>query len=153
VFFVGTTADMPRGGWPTHAVAWDLARSGDAVTATRRFATQLPVRDRFYATPVPFRGKLYTVSIEGAVLELDPRTGATLRQQRTPPPGSSKVWASLAVAGDRLRLYTTAGHVLTLDDALVAKDPSQVEAGLAAPTWAGGRIYLRGATRLWAVGR
>lgn len=153
VWFVGTTTDMSAGGWPTHAVCWDLAAAGDGVVATKRWAVQLPVKERFYASPLVWGKRLISVAIDGSVVELDAETGAHVRTVKLEVPLRGQVWASPMVVGSALRIASEKGNLLTLDSAFRIVGDGYVERALQQPAFAGTRAYIRGRTRLWAVGR
>jgi hypothetical protein len=63
--------------------------------------------------------------------------------------------ASPSILGDRLLLLSTKGVAVVVEAARQFKEVSRSELPdhfLASPAFAGGRMYLRGATNLWCVG-
>ena len=75
-YVVGNLGDADRGAKDTGATAYDLKRQGDKVTATQRWHTALPSRDRFYVTPVQVGADLVVVDAEARLLVLDTASGA-----------------------------------------------------------------------------
>lgn len=148
VWWVGTSLGSTDG-WPTHAVAWDLSRSGDTVHAVRVVSTKLPSAQRVYASVLVWRGRVVVVSIDATVTELDRASGAVLRSSSVSSLG--QIWASPMVAGGRMLLMNQGGEVIALDDGLRVTGRFALEPGLAQPTFDGPRVWVRGERNLYGV--
>ncbi|MCB9664626.1 MAG: PQQ-binding-like beta-propeller repeat protein [Alphaproteobacteria bacterium] len=154
-YWGGTTSDEGRPpAWPTAVKAWRLRTQGDGLAADPLWTVQLPVRHRFYSTPLADGDRLVLVSRERHLVVLDTADGSLVGQRELEVDVPAEVWASPQRVGPDWMVMTDQGHVLRLDRATLAtKTVSRLERGLGNPLFVGGRVYVRGREHLFAVGR
>ena len=108
----------------------------------------------YVASPVLYNGFLYLVSDKGIITCLDAKTGE-VKYQDGRPPAAANYMASLVAADGRILQFSEDG-----DTFMVKAGPTHEitarntigEAIYATPAIAGGRIYIRGAQHLFAIG-
>lgn len=133
---------------PNRATHWTLSRSGDRVTATQAWTTELETRDRFYAAPVVHDGKLYAITRRLDLHVLDAAAGGVVhRGVLTGVHGEAM--ANLALADGRLFVSTDVGELAEIDTATFAlARVHPFERSLATPWLDDGRVYQRGRTHI-----
>ncbi|MEI6667136.1 MAG: PQQ-binding-like beta-propeller repeat protein [Acidobacteriota bacterium] len=142
-------------GYPTKkVVAIRPGGSGD-ISGTPRVAWTYDRGVAYVASPVLYQGLLYLVSDKGIVSCLDARTGEVKYQDGRPPAPSSYT-ASLVAADGKIFEFSEDGDTFVVNAGprhnIVARN-SIGEAIYATPAIAGGRIYIRGAEHLFAIGK
>lgn len=133
-------------------IAVRLGGSGDVTRSNLlwRYQKSLPE----VASPVLYRGVLYLVRNGGIVTALDPGTGSVLKQGRLRD-ALDGFYAS-PVAGDgKVYMTSDAGRVAVVaagSDWRVLRTNDLEEDVYATPAIAGGRLFIRTATRLYCFG-
>jgi outer membrane protein assembly factor BamB len=156
LYQVGNTGNTERGDKTVIARALRLRLTGDQLAADELWRVDLQANDRFYNAPLVHGEVLYTVSAALELFALSTRTGEVLsrRSLRALAP-LGEAYPAPAIVGGQLHLTTFTGDTVVLSLA----DPRQpapigvqhLEELRATPLYAGDRIYVRGATRLWCL--
>lgn len=148
-YWVGTKAGSEEG-FQGRATAVRLEREGDDLKVTPLWSVDLDTRDRFYATPVWWQGRLVTVTRGGELYEIDAKTGAIRQRTSIAPSRTDEVWASPLVLSDRLYVQVSGGSVLWFDQPGTWEPSAQarLERSLATPVFDGGNVWHRGRRHL-----
>ena len=103
------------------------------------------------ASPLAYRGRLHLAASSGIVTCRDAATGRTLWTQEW----DEGFYSSPVAAGDHVYLADRKGRTRVIRASTtfepVAENPTGEDCG-ATPAFAGGRLYLRGLRRLYAIG-
>jgi outer membrane protein assembly factor BamB len=143
--------DMGIGEFGVAAVRPGAARGRlDPSAVAWRFRKNLP----YVPAPLVYDGRFYMVKNGGIITSLDPATGQTLQEGRSPgAPGS--YFASPVAADGKVYLASAGGRITVLKaggqwDVLGVSDlGDEIHA---TPALAGGRIYVRTGSRLYCFG-
>ena len=129
-------------------LAVSLAGKGDLSGAVKwRAEKSVP----YFASPVIYKGVLFTVRTGGILSSYDPATGKIHKQGRIPD-AAADYWASPVAGGGRLFFANTDGKVSVMTAAAQWDAVSSVELGEpvhASPALADGRLIVRGAKHLF----
>ena len=111
-------------------------------------------RGPYMPTPLIYRGLLYVLANNGLFDAYDLESGRDIYRQRVPHQGSG-FSASPVAADGRIYLSSEDGDILVVragdEFTLLATNPMG-EPLMATPAIAGGRLYVRGAEHLFAIG-
>lgn len=152
VCWVGSVVDHVTRA-PGQAACARVTATASGPGVTPLWSRELPVTDTFYADPVAWGPHLVAVSRHGEAVVLSRDDGAVVRTVDLALPLATEVWASPIVAGDALVVAGDAGDLRVYGDAtLTAPRVLQGTATVAAPRFAGDRVYLRTADALTAIG-
>jgi outer membrane protein assembly factor BamB len=106
-------------------------------------------------TPLAYRGRLYILANNGVFDAYDPVTGKEIYRQRLPLVGSG--YSSSPVAADgKLYLSNEDGEMLVVEAGATFKHLATNSMGepiMATPALSDGVMFVRGASRLFAIGR
>ena len=147
--FEKASAGVSRGGG---LLALPLAGKGDLGGAVKwRAEKSIP----YFASPLLYRGVLYTIRQGGILFSYDPGTGKVHKQGRIPE-SAADYWASPVAAAGRLYFVNTDGKLSALKAGAQWEHMASVELGepvFATPALSGGRLYVRGAKNLYCFGK
>lgn len=134
--------------------AGDLTLSPDA-TSNSGVAWSKTARGPYMPTPLAYRGILYVLANNGVFDAYDLQTGAEIYRQRLPDVGSG-FSASPVAADGKIYLSSEDGEVIVIRAGAEFAHLATNTMGdllMSTPALSAGRMYIRGATTLFAVGR
>lgn len=132
------------------ARGWSFARDGERLRATPLFDVSLPGTRRFYAGPTLWKGSLIVIDQQGETWAVDATSGAFGPSH---PLGSSEVWASPSVVGDKLVVPFRSGDLMVFSDLSFASPVTHhLDPALATPLWQQGSVIVRSAAGLTKLG-
>lgn len=122
--------------------AWSLAGGSPSPL----WSVDVPTKDTFYTAPVAFGGKVFLVTIKGALIALDATTGAELgRRSLAQELGDEPFYMSPTQVGDRLLVGSGEGRIHVVEPTAALDVVAVVEVGenRSSPAVVGDRLYLR----------
>jgi outer membrane protein assembly factor BamB len=123
--------------------------AGDVTKSHLAWAAEVDVPD--VSSPVATSELAFTVNSGGLLVCVDLKTGEKLWEHEL----DFEVQASPSLVGNRVLVLGTKGVAVWVEAARQFKEISRSELPdhfLASPAFAGGKMFLRGATNLWCVG-
>lgn len=141
-------SDINNAAPPPKVSMWQLAATGDTVTATRLWTQSLPTRDRIYVSPVIHGDVVYAVDTAGVVWAVDATSSTRVVHEPLGPIYPSPLWV-----GDRLRIGSENGRFLTIDPATrTVEHVDTIGLLRSTPVYAGSAVYVRTLDALVAWG-
>lgn len=151
---------------PPTAVAAKLPAKAEDEIKVQKLWDNDDLEGEFFSSPVLHEGFLYCVSNSGVLFVLEAKTGKIAWQKeieigcQSGKPGveSANVYPSLTLCGKYILLGNDIGQTLILEQGKECKEYKEVARGsidkgsAACPVPEGNVLYLRGATKLYAIG-
>jgi len=110
-------------------------------------------KERYYASPVVYRGLVYGITQRNVLSALDAKTGDRVYEQALNL-GGGTVYPSIAAAGDHVFVSSDNGTTIVLkaqrEYEEVAKN--RLETFRSCPVFVGDRIYIRAVNHLYCIG-
>lgn len=135
------------------AVAVKMGGSGD-VTGTPRIAWERTRGTAYTPSAIAYGDYAYMLTDGGLITCIDIRSGE-VKYEGGRPPASARVWSSLVAFNDRIFLSTETGdtYVIPAGPTFAIERVNTLDAPIyASLAPAGGRIFIRTATHLYAIG-
>lgn len=124
--------------------------AGDVTKSHVTWASEEPAPD--ITSPVSNGELVFTALSMGALLCFDLKDGKLLWEHDL----EMEIHSSPSIIGDQLLLTSAKGHVLLIEAAREFKETARIkleDAFYASPALLDGRVYLRGTTNLWCLGK
>lgn len=124
--------------------------AGDVTKSHVAWASDEPAPD--ITSPVSNGELVFTALSMGALLCFDLKDGKLLWEHDL----EMEIHSSPSIIGDQLLLTSAKGHVLLIEAAREFKETARIkleDAFYASPALLDGRVYLRGTTNLWCLGK
>lgn len=110
--------------------------------------------DRYYATPLVHDGLVYAINQARNLSVLDQKTGALVYEKRIEHLKGT-VYPSPTLAGKYIFLSSEGGQTVVIEPGREYREVARntLEKFRSCPVFAGNRMYIRGLTHLWCIGK